>query len=105
MVRLPTHREPTHPSDMLREEFLLPIGISPRQLAEAIHLPEDQIDGLLNHNHRLTPGLALRLSKYFGTTPDFWLNLQLRWDLYHAQKTEAAELATIQPYSSHPPAE
>ena len=80
MARVPTHREPTHPGEMLLEEFLRPMGITQRQLAEAIHVPCQQVDELVNGRRGITPGTALRLGKYFGTTPGFWLNLQALWD-------------------------
>ena len=98
MVRIPTHREPTHPGEMLLEEFLIPMGVTQRQLADAIHVPYQRINELVNGRRGITPGTALRLAKFFGMSPDFWMNLQLRWDLYHAQQTEVKELKAIQPY-------
>lgn len=93
MTRIPTHRVPTHPGEMLREEFLLPLGLTQRNLAEAIHVPYQRVNELVNQRRGITPSTALRLAKYFGTTPAFWLNVQLRWDLYRAQRAEADELA------------
>ena len=98
MVRIPTHREPTHPGEMLLEEFLIPMGVSQRQLADAIHVPYQRINELVNGRRGITPSTALRLAKFFGTTPDFWMNLQLRWDLYRAQRTEVKELKSISPH-------
>jgi addiction module HigA family antidote len=98
MVRIPTHRAPTHPGEMLLEEFLIPMEITQRQLAEAIHVPYQRINELVNGRRGMTPGTALRLAKFFGVSPDFWMNLQLRWDLYHAQQIEVKELKTIQPH-------
>jgi len=97
MVRIPTHRQPTAPGEMLREEFLGPLGITQRQLADAIHVPYQRINEIVNGRRGITPATALRLAKYFGVSPDFWLNLQLRWDLYQAQQTESHELTVIQP--------
>jgi len=97
MVRIPTHRPPTAPGEMLREEFLGPLGITQRQLADAIHVPYQRINEIVNGRRGITPATALRLAKYFGVSPDFWLNLQLRWDLYQAQQTESHELTVIQP--------
>lgn len=94
-MRIPTHREPTHPSEMLLEEFLLPMDISPDDLAQAIHLPLQQISELLNKKKPITPNIALRLAKFFGVSADYWLNLQMRWDLYQAQIAEKTELETI----------
>ncbi len=99
MVRVPTHREPTHPGEILKEEFLRPLGISQRELAEGIHMSYRYINAVINKKRGVTPGAALRLAKYFGTTPGFWMNLQLRWDLYQAQKEEASQLEEIEPFN------
>lgn len=98
MVRIPTHREPTHPGEMLIEEFLLPMQITQRELANAIHVPYQRVNELVNQKRGVTPSTALRLGKFFGVSPDFWLNLQVRWDLYKAQQAEEAELKTITDY-------
>ena len=95
MIRVPTHRAPTHPGEMLLEEFLAPMGITQRELATALHVPYQRINELVNGRRGVTPGTALRLAKYFGTTPGFWMNLQLRWDLYHAQMQEGRILRQI----------
>lgn len=95
MVRVPTHREPTHPGEMLLEEFLKPMSLSQRDLAEAIHVPYQRVNELVNRKRGVTPSTALRLAQFFGTSAAFWLNLQLRWDLYHATIAEAAELKRI----------
>jgi antitoxin HigA-1 len=98
MVRVPTNRIPTHPGEMLREEFLLPMGITQRELANGIQVPYQRINELINGKRGVTPSTALRLEKFFGTTAGLWMNLQLRWDLYRAQQAEARQLEKIQPY-------
>jgi addiction module HigA family antidote len=98
MVRVPTHRTPTHPGEMLLEEFLLPTGLTQRELADAIHVPYQRINEIINGRRGITPGTALRLGRFFGMSADFWMNLQLRWDLYHAQRSEAEDIKTIRPY-------
>jgi len=95
MVRIPTHRAPTHPGEMLLEEFLNPMGLTQRELAEGIRVPYQRVNELVNGRRGVTPATALRLGKFFGTTPDLWMNLQLRWDLYHAQEAEAPDLDRI----------
>ena len=100
MVRIPTHREPTHPGEMLLEEFLRPMGITQRELADGILVPYQRVNELVNGKRGVTPSTALRLAKFFVVTPGFWMNLQLRWDLYHAQVSEQKQLERIQPY--HP---
>ena len=98
-IRIPTHRVPTHPGEMLFEEFLRPMGLTQRELAKAVHVPYQRINELVNGRRGITPSTALRLAKYFGMAADFWMNLQLRWDLYHAQQAEQKALAVIQPYA------
>jgi addiction module HigA family antidote len=83
---------------MLFEEFLRPMGLTQRELAKAIHVPYQRINELVNGRRGITPSTALRLAKYFGMSAGFWMNLQLRWDLYHAQQAEKKDLAVIQPY-------
>ncbi len=95
MIRIPTHREPTHPGEMLLEEFLIPMGITQRELAERIHVPYQRINEIINKRRGVTPSTALRLAKFFGVSEDFWMNLQLRWDIYKAKLSEAKELKTI----------
>ena len=98
MIRIPTNREPTHPGEMLVEEFLIPMEITQRQLASAIHVPYQRVNELVNKKRGVTPSTALRLARFFGVSPDFLLNLQTRWDLYRAQVKEQAELDTIQDF-------
>jgi addiction module HigA family antidote len=100
MVRIPTHRTPTHPGEMLLEEFLNPMKLTQRELADAIHVPYQRINDIVNGRRGITPSTALRLAKYFNMSPDFWMNVQLRWDMYFAQQDEIAVLETIQPLPS-----
>jgi addiction module HigA family antidote len=97
MVRVPTHREPTHPGEMLLEEFLKPLGISQRDLADAIFVPYQRVNELVNQRRGITPSTAVRLSLYFGNSADFWLSLQARWDLYWVMQGEKREFAKIRP--------
>ncbi len=98
MVRVPTHREPTHPGEMLIEEFLTPMSLTQRELAKSIHVPYQRVNEIINKKRGITPSTALRLAKFFGMSEDFWMNIQLRWDLYKAKQIEAKELKTIKPY-------
>lgn len=97
MVRVPKNRTPTHPGEMLLEEFLKPINLTQQDLALAIHVPYQRVNELVNGRRGITPATALRLSRFFGNTAGFWMNLQLRWDLYRAQIEEAEELKNIHP--------
>ncbi len=94
-MRIPSHREPTHPGEMLLEEYLIPMEITQRDLSEAIHVPYQRVNEIVNGKRGITPSTALRLGVFFGGSPDFWLNLQVRWDLYHAQQSEEDDLKSI----------
>lgn len=100
MVRIPTSREPTHPGEILLEEFLNPMGLTQRELADAIQVPYQRVNEIVNGRRGITPSTALRLGKYFGISPDFWLNLQKRADLYEVQQDEAGVLESIEPLES-----
>ena len=85
MVRIPTDRAPTHPGEMLLREFLMPLGMTQRDLAREIRVPYQRVNEIARGRRGVTPSTALRLAKFFGVSAGFWMNLQLRWDLYHAQ--------------------
>ena len=93
-------RIPTHPGEMLLEEFLNPMGITQRDLADNIHVPYQRVNDIVNGRRGITPSTALRLAKFFTMSADFWMNVQLRWDLYFAQQDENKVLETIHPYSA-----
>ena len=76
---------PIHPGEILREEFLAPIGISSHQLALALRVPATRINDIVNQKRGITADTALRLSRYFGTTSRFWMNLQASWELEVAE--------------------
>jgi len=84
---------------MLREEFLEPMGLTQRELADGIHVPYQRINDIINGRRGVTPSTALRLAKFFGMSPDFWMNVQMRWDLYFAQREESAVLRGIHPHA------
>ncbi|MEW6111689.1 MAG: HigA family addiction module antitoxin [Thermodesulfobacteriota bacterium] len=102
MPPIPTNRAPTHPGEMLLEEFLIPMGLTQRELADAIRVPYQRINEIVNGRRGITPSTALRLARFFGTSADFWMNLQLRLDLFHAQRSERDTLKTIRPRPSAP---
>lgn len=70
-----------HPGEVLREEFLAPLGMSAHALAQALRVPAPRVNELVRERRGVTPDTALRLARYFGTTPQFWLNLQASFDL------------------------
>lgn len=95
MIRVPLNRQPIHPGEMLREEFLEPLNLTQKLLADSIQVPYQRINEIVSGKRGVTPSTALRLAKYFGTSPDFWLNLQIKFDLYSAQKKEREVLMRI----------
>jgi antitoxin HigA-1 len=97
MVQIPTHRPPTHPGEMLLEEFLNPMSLTQRELADVIYVPYQRINDFVHGRRSVTPGTAMRLAKFFNMSADFWMNLQMRWDMYHVQQEETAILKKIEP--------
>lgn len=95
---LPKNRPPTHPGEMLLEEFLRPLGMTQSELAKRIHVSFPRVNEIINGRRGITPDTALRLSRLFGTTPEFWLNGQRNWDLWQAlHSDDADDIPTIQP--------
>ena len=88
---------PIHPGEILREEFLLPMGMSAGMVARAIGVPRTRIERLVKETVDLTPDTALRLAKLFGTSAEFWLDIQTRYALDSAEDRLEAELERIQP--------
>ena len=76
---------PIHPGEILREEFLSPLGMSANELALALRAPATRINDIVNEKRGITADTALRLSRYFGTTPRFWTNMQASWELEVAE--------------------
>ncbi len=100
-TRLPTDRPPTHPGELLLEEFLKPLKMTQTELAERIRVSYPRVNEIINGRRGITPDTALRLARLFGTTPEFWLNGQLHWDLWHAiHSREATEIEEIEPISA-----
>ena len=88
---------PMHPGEVLREEFLLPLGLSSGVLAKACGVPRTRIERLSNEETGITADTALRLSKVFGTSPELWLNLQTDYDIQIAKRRMGKALAKIAP--------
>jgi addiction module HigA family antidote len=82
MFRIPTNRPPTHPGEMLMEEFLKPLKMTQVELAEKLGVSYPRVNELIHKKRGVTPDTALRLEQLFGMEALFWLNLQLAWDLY-----------------------
>lgn len=88
---------PVHPGEILREEFLLPMGLTPYSVARACGVPRTRIERLSREETPVTADTALRLGKYFGTTPAFWMNLQAQYDLEMAEDATSADIKRIKP--------
>jgi addiction module HigA family antidote len=85
----------THPGEVLREEFMRPLGLSSNALARELHVPPNRITSIVGAEARaVTPDTALRLARYFGTTAEFWLNLQAAYDLSRARAERADRIVT-----------
>lgn len=84
-----------HPGEILREEFLVPMGVSVYQLAKALQVPLPRINDIVREKRSITAETAVRLAKYFGTSPQFWLNLQTQFDIRTAQKKLGKSLKAI----------
>lgn len=91
MRKLPTGRPPTHPGEMLLEEFLKPMNISQTDFAERIGVSYPRLNELIHAKRGVTPDTALRLAHVLGMSADFWLGLQMDWDLWHAMRRPAAK--------------
>ena len=78
---MPRKMKPIHPGEILHEEFLVPMGISQYRIAKDINVPPRRINEIVHGKRSITADTALRLSRYFGTTERFWMNLQIRYDL------------------------
>lgn len=91
---------PVHPGEILREEFLTPMNLSGYAVAAACGVPRTRIERLAREETPVTADTALRLAKYFGTTPTFWMNLQAQFDLEVAEDASSESLKRIKPIKS-----
>ena len=97
---IPTERRPTHPGEMLREEFMPDYGLSVSKLAELIGVSRQTINELINERRSMSPDMACRLAKLFGDDPESWLNLQMNVDLWEAYNNKKEDLEQIQRLSA-----
>ena len=97
MLRLPTDRPPTPPGVVLAEEFLAPMNLTQSEVARAIGVSFQRLNGVVNGRRELTTSTALRLARYFGTSAEFWINLQRNCDLWKALREEGDEIEAIEP--------
>ncbi len=91
-----------HPGEILEEEFLKEFHISAYRLAKETKMPPTRVSEIIKGKRRITADTALRLSKFFGTTPDFWLGIQMEYDLREEKSAKAREIGSIKSLKSHP---
>jgi addiction module HigA family antidote len=87
---VPTNRRPVSPGELLHEEFIVPLGLTQQEFADALGIDRPALNMIVNGKRRITPEMAIRLSIVLGTTPEFWLNAQMINDLYEARHSEHA---------------
>jgi addiction module HigA family antidote len=90
---------PIHPGEVLREEFLLPLGLSAHALAIALHVPAPRINDIVRERRAVTADTAMRLARYLGTSAEFWMGLQSDYEMALARGALAGELAAIKPHA------
>jgi len=88
---------PLHPGEILREEFLVPLGLTAGRVAKACHIPRTRIERVVREETGITPDTAVRLARYLGTSIEFWINLQARYDAERAKLDFATTAAAITP--------
>jgi addiction module HigA family antidote len=91
---------PTHPGEMLREDFMPDFDLNATAMATALSVSRQTINEILRERRAITPAMALRLSRLFGNSPEFWLNAQHAWDLWESAQRFSKELAQIQPLNA-----
>ena len=91
-MNIKNKKRPIHPGEILREEFILPLGLSAHSLAIELKVPAPRINDIVRERRAITPDTALRLARYLGTTAQFWLNLQTSYDLKITEKAVGAKI-------------
>ena len=94
---LPKHRRPTHPGEILRYEFLEPLGLTQQQLAQELGVTRVRVNELILGKRSITPDTAYRLARFFNTTPDFWIGLQTNIDMWDTLQAREQEYEQITP--------
>ena len=94
---LPKNRQPTHPGEILRYEYLEELNMTQQQLADAIGITRVRVNEIILGKRSITPDTAFRLAKYLNTTPEFWIKLQSNYDMWNTLQKRKNEYATIRP--------
>ena len=101
MRKLPTHRPPTHPGEMLLEEFIKPLGLAQTEFAARLGVSYPRLNELIHGKRGVTPDTALRLARVLGMSADFWRGLQQDWDLWHAMHSpQAKQIEKLEPITA-----
>ncbi len=87
-----TRLKPVHPGEILHEEFIVPLGLNPHKLSLALHVSAPAVYEIVHEERSISSDMALRLARYFDTTPEFWVNLQSRYDLEVVRGEEEAKV-------------
>ncbi len=95
MTEIAERLPPMHPGEMLREEFLIPLGLTPGKVAAAAGIPRTRIERIVGEKIGISADTALRLARVLGTSPEFWLNLQMRYDLLRAKAALEGQIETV----------
>ena len=93
-------RRPTHPGNIIKEDYLLPLSVTIKDMADTLGVSRKTLSKIVNERGAITPDMALRLSRAFDTTPDFWLNLQKNYDLWQAE-TASKDWQKVKPFPHH----
>ena len=93
-------RKPTHPGEMLREELMPDFGISVAELAQRLHVSRQSVNELVRERRAVSPSMAIRLGRLFGTTPQYWMNLQRNVDIWDSMAAEQELLDSIEPLNA-----
>jgi addiction module HigA family antidote len=94
---LPKNRPPAHPGDVLFEDCIKPLGLTQGDAATRLGVPIQRLNGLIRGRRAMSPDTALRIATVFGSSPEFWMNLQANWDLWHAREKAAKALKRLKP--------
>jgi len=100
MAKYALKRNPTHPGAILKEDFLMPLGFTQVELAMALKTSFRTINEILNEKRSISPDMALRFARYFGTSPEVWIGLQADYDLYWAMMKSKKTIEEIKPLQS-----
>lgn len=95
---LPKNRRPVHPGQVIRHEYIEPLKLTQQQLADALGVTRVRINEIILGKRSVTPDTAFRLAKYFNTTPDFWINLQMKvdmWDTFQQNKSDYDKIRSV----------